>query len=130
MYNAQNTADRIKQVLILKGITGKEMCKKCNLGINTLSNIRRGDVKSIETFSTIADFLGVSVDYLIGRTEAIAKINSHNTISGNNNIIGNGNSICEKLPEQETALLGLFKKFDVVKQARLLAYAAELDKEV
>ena len=53
-----------------------------------------------------------------------------------NGIIGHANApvtitnTTEKLSEQETALLELFKKFDVVKQAQLLAYAAELEKEV
>ena len=50
-------------------------------------------------------------------------------LSGNNNIIGNGNSIGEKLSEPEAALLDLFKKLNVVKQAQLLAYVAELEKE-
>lgn len=69
MYNAQKTADIIKKMLIDKNITGKNMCQQCNLGINTLSNIRRGDVKSIETFYVIADYLECSVDYLLGRTD-------------------------------------------------------------
>jgi transcriptional regulator with XRE-family HTH domain len=69
MYNPQNTADRIKKILIDKKITAKKMCEECGIGVNTLSNIRRGDVKSIETFSIIANYLGCSVDYLLGRTD-------------------------------------------------------------
>lgn len=69
MYNAQNTADIIKKLLIDKKSTAKQMCLESNLGVNTLSNIRRGDVKSIETFYIIADYLDVSVDYLLGRTD-------------------------------------------------------------
>lgn len=57
-------------------------------------------------------------------------INSHNTISRNNHVIGNGNIIGDKLTEQETALLDIFKKLDVIKQAQLLACVAELEKEV
>ena len=66
MYNSQKTADIIKKILFEKKITAKKMCEDCALGVNTLSNIRRGDVKSIETFQIIADYLNVSVDYLIG----------------------------------------------------------------
>lgn len=73
MYNAQSTADIIKKLLIDRKITGKQMAQDCGLGVNVLSNIRRGDVKSIETFEKIADYLGVSVDYLLGRSEAIKK---------------------------------------------------------
>lgn len=69
MYIAQNTADIIKKLLIDKKITAKKMCIDCEIGVNTLSNIRRGDVKSIETFYIIADYLDCSVDYLLGRTD-------------------------------------------------------------
>lgn len=56
--------------------------------------------------------------------------NSNNTVTGNNNIIGNGNTVGENLSEQEKALFNIFKNLDIVKQAQLLAYAAELEKEV
>jgi len=69
MYSSQNTADRVKKLLIDRKITAKKMCEQCGLGINTLSNIRRGDVKSVEAFSVIADYLSCSVDYLLGRTD-------------------------------------------------------------
>lgn len=71
MYNSQNTADRVKKLLIDRKVTAKKMCEQCGLGINTLSNIRRGDVKSVEAFSTIADYLNCSVDYLLGRTDKL-----------------------------------------------------------
>ncbi len=69
MYNAQETADRIKKMLIDKHLTGKKMCTDLGIGVNTMSNIRRGDVKSIETFALIAEYLNCSVDYLLGREE-------------------------------------------------------------
>lgn len=69
MYNSQNVANTIKKLLLDKGITAKEMCVDCSLGVNTLSNIRRGDVKNIETFQILADYLDCSVDYLLGRTD-------------------------------------------------------------
>lgn len=69
MYNAQNTADIIKKLLIDRKTTAKQMCLDCNLGVNTLSNIRRGDVKSIEVFDRVADYLNVSIDFLLRRTD-------------------------------------------------------------
>ncbi len=61
--------------------------------------------------------------------------NSNNTISGDNNIIGNGNivntgrAVAEKSSEAENVLVDLFRGLDVIKQAQLLTYAAELSKE-
>lgn len=69
MYIAQNTADVIKKLLIDRKITAKQMAIDCNIGINSLSNIRRGDIKNVETFYIIADYFDVSVDYLVGRTD-------------------------------------------------------------
>lgn len=76
MYNAQSVADNIKKLLSAKHITGKKLCQDCDLGVNTISNIRRGDVKSIETFIIIADYLEVSIDFLLGRTETNSFQNS------------------------------------------------------
>ena len=59
--------------------------------------------------------------------------NSNNSIFGDNNIIGDGYTInreAKKLSKQENALIDLYGKLDVIKQAQLLAYAAELEKEV
>ena len=69
MYNAQETATRIKKLLIDKGITGRKLCTDCNIGINTLSNLKRGHIKNIEIFYVISDYLDVSIDYLVGRTD-------------------------------------------------------------
>lgn len=57
--------------------------------------------------------------------DAIAE-NSFNTINGNSNIIGNGNAVSNGFTEQQKALVDMFNKMDVVQQARLLTYAAEL----
>lgn len=59
--------------------------------------------------------------------DALAE-NSFNTVNGNGNIIGNGNAVGTSLTEHQKALLELFDKMDIVKQAQLLAYAAELVK--
>ena len=84
MYNAQFTADLIKELLLRKNITGKQMSTDLGLGVNTLSNIRRGDVKSIETFNLIADYLNCSVDYLLGRTDS-PEVTGGAYINGDNN---------------------------------------------
>lgn len=88
MYNAQFTADLIKKLLLEKNVTGKQMSTDLGLGVNTLSNIRRGDIKSVETFHLIADYLNCSVDYLLGRTNepngVYQNSNSGNIVNGNN----------------------------------------------
>lgn len=104
MYNPQNAADRLKKLLTDKRVTGKRMASDLGLGVNTLSNIRRGDIKSVETFIIIADYLGCSTDYLFGRTETpngtYTISNNQTTINGTQANIINNSGTADNLTEE------------------------------
>ena len=124
-------ASNIKQCCNERNISLNALIQTCGLSKSFIYDLeKRNSSPSCDKLQKIADFLNCSVDYLLGRATSSTEINSHNTISGNNNIIGNGNSIGERLSEQETALLDIFKRLNVIKQAQLLSFAAELEKEV
>lgn len=87
MSNAQILTENIKNIAKSKNITLKSMLSDCDLNVNALNQI--SDKKGISCFGLerIADYLGVSVDYLLGRTEEPEKIrNTQNNTNGNNNI--------------------------------------------
>lgn len=69
MYSAQTTKDRIREQCQSKKINAKAMLSTCELGANTIQQIN--DKKGLSSFSLakIADYLDVSVDYLLGRTD-------------------------------------------------------------
>lgn len=69
MYNSQELTKRIKGVAKEKNILIRDMLLDCELSINTVSQI--SDKKGLSSFSLarIADYLDVSVDYLLGRTD-------------------------------------------------------------
>ena len=67
MNNSQIIADRIKEAAKRNGITVKALLEGCELGKNTVGKIANGTDIGIQTLTTIADYLGVSVDYLLGR---------------------------------------------------------------
>lgn len=119
--------ERVVQLCTNKGIEisnlGKEMGIK--LDKSTISHWKGGSVPRRSTVKAIADYFGVTVEYLT--SDAPAE-NSNNLINGNNNIIGNGNTVGKSFTEQEKALLDIFESLDVVKQAQLLAFAADLAK--
>lgn len=69
MYDSQNIAFLIKKTAKEKNITIKQLLETCNLNINTVSELSKGKQISYLNFATIADCFGVSVDYLLGRTE-------------------------------------------------------------
>lgn len=70
MYNSQDTVNRIKLSARSKNIAIKDMLLACELNKNTLSSMQsRGSWIQANSLAKIADYLNVSVDYLLGRTD-------------------------------------------------------------
>ncbi len=67
MYNSFNIAQRIKSTAKTKGVSIKEVLEKAGLGFNTMSNMKTSMPKA-DNIAKIADYLGCSVDYLLGTT--------------------------------------------------------------
>lgn len=68
MYNSANIAERIKTVAKSKGIPVKKMLEDIGLGYNTMANMKTSMPKA-DNLAKIADYLGCSVDYLMGRDD-------------------------------------------------------------
>lgn len=69
MYDLQSVATRIKQQAKAKKSSMREMLSVCGLGINAVSEMSKGKAMSSINLARIADYLDVSVDYLLGRTD-------------------------------------------------------------
>ena len=69
MYNSQQVADVIRTQTTLKKVGIKQMLKDIGLGVNTLSHLDNGSMPKADNLAKIADYLGCSVDYLLGRTD-------------------------------------------------------------
>lgn len=68
MYNPPDIAMRVKACAKLKHIPVKQVLADAGLGYNTMSNMKTSMPKA-DTLAKIADQLGCSVDYLLGRTD-------------------------------------------------------------
>lgn len=68
MYISADIPDRIKALAKEQKIAIKTMLIDLNMGPNTMSNFKTSMPKS-DTLARIADYLGCSVDYLLGRTD-------------------------------------------------------------
>ena len=80
MYNSQEVANKIKTVAKAQSVTIGQMLSDCSLGVNTLSSMQSGGYyPRLEAICKIADYLNVSVDYLLGRTD-IPTVSSANSI--------------------------------------------------
>lgn len=66
MYNPNEIADKIKEVAKNSGVTVKTMLADTELGVNTLQHMKTS-IPKVDTLCKIADYLNVSVDYLLGR---------------------------------------------------------------
>lgn len=68
-YDSNDIANRIKNTVKSSNIKLKNMLTACDLGINTVSQLTSGKDILSKNLARIADYLGVSVDYLLGRTD-------------------------------------------------------------
>lgn len=66
MYDLNIFLERVNLLLKEVGITTNKMLSDCNLNKDTIGNIKIGKKPSIDRIVTIANYLNVSVDYLIG----------------------------------------------------------------
>lgn len=70
MLDSVSIAMRIKGIAAKKKVKIKDMLHDCDLSINTLSSMTaRGSFPHCETLCKLADYLDVSTDYLLGRTD-------------------------------------------------------------
>ena len=84
MYNQQEIAMKIKNVAKERKVSIKTLLDKCGLNINYISDLSKGNDTMISNIYKIADYLNVSVDYLLGRTTEPVQVmnNNHNTLNG------------------------------------------------
>ena len=68
MYISNNVAERIKIAAKSKGLSVKKILEEVGLGFNTMSNMKTSMPKA-DNLARIADYLGCSVDYLLGRSD-------------------------------------------------------------
>ncbi len=64
-----NIGETITRLRFEKGIYQKELASYLNLSVGTISNYEQGiHYPDLNTLCKIADFFGVTTDYLLGRT--------------------------------------------------------------
>lgn len=106
MYDVNKTVTIIKKTAKMSGISTVEMLEHLELNKNTLSTMSsRGSWIKSDSLARIADYLNVSVDYLLGRTEK---------------------SSSSELTENEQEILYYFSKLTIEQQLKLIGRAEAL----
>ena len=120
MYNNQDVANRIKQVAKSKKISLKQLLKDCELNVNYISQFANGKDMTTGNLYSIADHLGVSVDYLLGRTDEsqVSKnIISSGSITINSSSLKDGETMTDELTSEMTRL---FSKLTIQEKISLV----------
>ena len=68
MYQSDQIAERCKIIAKKNGVTMKDVLARCELAKGTMINFKTSFPKT-DTLAKIADELGCSMDFLMGRTE-------------------------------------------------------------
>lgn len=79
-YDLKKISERIKKQAKINDITLKIMLSDLHMGANTITHMASGHSTSAINLAKIADYLGCSVDYLLGRSEIKNTEQSHEEI--------------------------------------------------
>lgn len=129
MNNAQFLVEKIKNTAKSKNIMLKTMLSDCDLNVNTLNQI--SDKKGISCFGLkrIADYLDVSVDYLLGRTDN-PNTNKSGIITGDVkgiNVKGDTSVKINTTVSKETAeLMEMLQDLTLVERSRVVIMIDEM----
>ena len=67
MYEPKEIAYKIKELSKAKGIPLKTILNECDLGVNLISQMAKGQDVRRSNVQKIAEYLGVPLDYLLGK---------------------------------------------------------------
>lgn len=128
MKNTQVIAERIKTQAKCQRITVKKILEECELGPNTVTKMTNGTDIFSQNLVKIADVLGVSVDYLLGRTDEPKTINGNSIktgdITGDNN--ANINATKKDSDKEITELAELINGLSLIERAKVVLFIDEL----
>ncbi len=123
--------NNIKLLRVEKGLTQNQLAKEMNLTQTAVSQWEIGrNVPDSQTSKKLAEFFGVSLDYLLGRSNERTTSYYASNISDSNFIQGSGSVTVEQselLSKEEAEILRIFRNLDVRDRTKLLNFAFEIE---
>ncbi len=122
-----NILNKIIELLKEQGKTQRQLCDHLGLKQQAFTNWKNGHTDSWKKYlPQIAEYLGVSVDFLLKEHQQGQSFNINNS-----GIIGNNNSNClnasvQELGDIERELLNICAQLDIKRKNALLTRAYEL----
>ena len=75
MYNLEIIEQRIVYIAKKLGLSKNKLLINAELGKGLFDTMKKGQVPSVEKIHKIADYLDISVDFILGRTETTRVVN-------------------------------------------------------
>ena len=124
--------DRIFDLLNKKGKTQTDIARLLNVRPTTVSEWKKGKyTPTVEHCVTLADYFGVSLDYLItGREPRGAPVQQIIGNNNSNNTAIAGDAAGAVLTEYERELLKVAGAFDMRRKTELLNFAYQIEKQI
>lgn len=119
--------DNFYNACVQKGIKPNPLAKELQIASGSMTAWKGGKLPNGETLLKIADYLNVSVDYLLGRTNDPKSINQINTgdVGNNSNVNINKSSFSDT----DNELISEFKKLTFNDKAKVMSLIAELSEK-
>lgn len=111
---------------ISKGTKPNPVGKQLGVASSTITQWKQGALPSSEILLKIAEYFGVSIDYLLGRTDNPQSHKNSSTVSvgnvsGNSGAIGIGNTVnSQQLDDHQKLLIKLYNKLSLEEQIDLI----------
>lgn len=123
--------DIFYKVCIEQGTKPNPVAKQVGVSSSTVTSWKNGGIPNGETLLKLADYLGVSVDYLLGRTDNQNGYSNNNLSNSENIAFGenaevNGNS---KLDGISKEMLNEFEKLPFKDKTKVMSLIAELNEK-
>lgn len=95
-------SDNLRRLRTRKGVYLKEVAPLLNVSVGTVSNYEK-DIHEppLDILARLADYYGVSVDYLIGRTECACPISAINRDIHGGYTVGRFRELLDRLTEED-----------------------------
>ncbi len=124
--------DRIFDLLSKKGKTQTDIARLLNVRPTTVSEWKKGKyTPTVEHCVTLAEYFGVSLDYLItGREPRGAPVQQIIGNNNSNNTAIAGDAAGAVLTEYERELLKVAGAFDMRRKTELLNFAYQIEKQI
>ncbi len=134
MYNAQMVKERINNAIKNQKISASKLLLDCELNPNTINKITDKNGLSSFSLAKIADYLNVSVDYLLGRTDNPNGCSGDNITIGDTNgnynmTVGKGETKPLQIDGLSKEMLEKFERLDFDKKVEVMALISSLSKK-